>query len=318
MYPVVADFMLDASLQEGGEGGEDPDFDDSPAPPAPLVEVLARSELGRRVVQAYALARLAAGDLATGRRVLGVLVRRGEKKNSAGRGGGGGSCLAGCSPRTCACRPPSHARRSAGWQRRFCGPAPAPRGVPRAHATPPPPPAPPPARPQAACLDRLHALAVPEFAPFAFTLARRMASLLAAGRARPAGALWAAAVDGLLVRLVDAESEVHEEVLRLLLAAAPALPPTRLAACLEATLAGSRRSRKAHKKRGAGEAAPPPGGGYASEGGWGGGYSTAGAGGGAAHAADGIRGTYQQFLHKQPALTRDVAPALHAYLDSAA
>lgn len=87
---------------------------------------------------------------------------------------------------------------------------------------------------QAACLDRLSDAAIPEFAPFAFTLARRMASLHAAGRVGPDHSLWQVAVDAVLLRLVDAETEVHEEVLRLLLAAAPAMGPARCVGLMRA------------------------------------------------------------------------------------
>ena len=102
---------------------------------------------------------------------------------------------------------------------------------------------------QERCLAYLSTLAIPEFAPFAFTLARRMASLLAEGKVTPSSPLWRVAVDGVLLRLVDAETEAHEEILRLLLAAAPAIESSRLGSYLCTTLSNSRRSRKAHRKR---------------------------------------------------------------------
>lgn len=172
---------------------------------------------------------------------------------------------------------------------------------------------------QAACLDRLSDRAVPEFAPFAFTLARRLATLHAAGRLDPTHPLWSVAVDGVLICLVDAETEVHEEVLRLLLAAAPVLEPTYLGTCLASTLAKSRKSRKLHKKRAIEEAALPAG--YFDDDGTAGGYSTAEGYGGSptiqgGRGADGVRGTYHLFVQKQPALNRKIAPALFTYLDA--
>jgi hypothetical protein len=61
--------------------------------------------------------------------------------------------------------------------------------------------------------------------------------------------LWKAAVDGILFRSVSASVEVHEEVLRLFLAAASHMTPTYLAHCLENTLQNTKRSRKQHKRR---------------------------------------------------------------------
>jgi len=122
-------------------------------------------------------------------------------------------------------------------------------------------------------------------------------------------------VDNVLIALVDAETEVHEEVLRLLLAAAPALEPKRLGEYLDKTLRNSRGSRKLHEKRAIEEAALPAG--FfeelmsASE------YCTAeGVSVNGKRGADGVRGTYQLFLAKQPGLSILVAPALHAYLNA--
>ena len=52
--------------------------------------------------------------------------------------------------------------------------------------------------------------AVPEFATFGCTLARRMAALLASGGVEVGGALWTLAVDQILVKLVDSETQVRQ------------------------------------------------------------------------------------------------------------
>lgn len=185
-------------------------------------------------------------------------------------------------------------------------------------------------------LGFLSTLAIPEFAPFAFTLARRMASLLAEGKVTPSSALWRVGIEGVLLRLVDSETEAHEEILRLLLAAAPSLDPGTLGRYLDTTLANSRRSRKAHKNRYEEDGGLPPLG-YGPESGWGGGgdggmYSLTtgdlygdwfthegwreGAEGAKGRGADGVRGTYALFLGKQPELNDEMAPELFAYLDA--
>ena len=64
--------------------------------------------------------------------------------------------------------------------------------------------------------------------PFAITLARRLAAMNsgmgAVEAAAPGGALWRNAVDGCLLRCCVAGLEVHEETLRLVLAASAARP----------------------------------------------------------------------------------------------
>lgn len=91
--------------------------------------------------------------------------------------------------------------------------------------------------------------------------------------------------------------QVHEEVLRLLLAAAPRIPVLQLSNYLSTTLAASRRSRKRYKKRRLGEAALGP------------------LAGGSVKAADksvdGVRPTYAQFARL---LTPATAPRLFEYL----
>lgn len=200
----------------------------------------------------------------------------------------------------------------------------------------------------ASCCDVLTPKSIPEFGPFGLTLARRIATMLSTNSTTPeeTDQLWFLAVDRLLVRLVDAETDVHEEVLRLLLAAAVDIDLIRLANYVTMTLNNSRRSRKRHKKRALEEremASPPGGGGGGNMtellgGGNASSYWTGTVGGGGgihnnnnatttgllnpliggsslSRGADGVRATYQRFLQVQPALTAAVAPTLHSYLD---
>ena len=72
----------------------------------------------------------------------------------------------------------------------------------------------------------------------------------------PNGVFWRVAVEGVLLPMCVAGVEAHEETLRLILAAAPALSAKKLAGVVERTLSTTRKSRKknAHKKR---EKKPP-------------------------------------------------------------
>ncbi|PNH12298.1 hypothetical protein TSOC_000779 [Tetrabaena socialis] len=82
-----------------------------------------------------------------------------------------------------------------------------------------------------------------EAADFAATLAGRLAELVKSRRLGPGSRLWLYAVDCLLVKSVDAHTQAHEEVLRLLLAAAmptpdgrpPLLTPSEVDAYLKAS-----------------------------------------------------------------------------------
>jgi hypothetical protein len=164
-----------------------------------------------------------------------------------------------------------------------------------------------------------------------------MASLLASGKISTKSLIWRVAVDNVLIRLVDAETEAHEEVLRLLLAAAKQLDATKLGRYLASTLANSRRSRKEHKNRAADAAGLPPIGYYGPDSTWGAGVGTAAgslyspssgdlvsdwqyAVGGThdARGPDGVRGTYALFLTKQPLLNEENASELFEYLESTA
>ena len=51
--------------------------------------------------------------------------------------------------------------------------------------------------------------ALPEFAPFAATLAQRLTKLVAAGQLAPDQPLWRLAVDRFLVLAVDTEGQVY-------------------------------------------------------------------------------------------------------------
>ena len=89
--------------------------------------------------------------------------------------------------------------------------------------------------------------------PFAVTLARRLAAMNsgmgAVDAAAPGGALWRNAVDGCLLRCCVAGLEVHEEVLRLILAASARMTSDDLRTLVEATLHVTRKSRKVNKRR---------------------------------------------------------------------
>ena len=79
LYPLIADFILDAELMEvdadeDGQSAEDEDEEDVEPPPEDMVFLIVRDEIGRRVVQTYALKRLAAGDLKIASRLLQAIV----------------------------------------------------------------------------------------------------------------------------------------------------------------------------------------------------------------------------------------------------
>ncbi|PRW60598.1 Negative elongation factor B [Chlorella sorokiniana] len=166
---------------------------------------------------------------------------------------------------------------------------------------------------------------IPEFAPFGFTLALRVAQLLKSGACEVKDTLWQLAVDQVLVKLVDSETQAHEEVLRLLLAAAPRLDAMELSNYLTRTLNNSKKSRKRFKKRKLFESFEPealPGyssaGGYASaepdyaSAGYGGPRGGWGAARGAAQdtSADGVRATYALFAKAKTDLNPSIAPKL--------
>ena len=57
-------------------------------------------------------------------------------------------------------------------------------------------------------LEKMSERAMPEFAPFAATLAQRLTKLVAAGRLAPDQPMWELAVDRFLVLAVDTEGQV--------------------------------------------------------------------------------------------------------------
>ncbi|KAK9806710.1 hypothetical protein WJX72_000208 [[Myrmecia] bisecta] len=177
---------------------------------------------------------------------------------------------------------------------------------------------------------------LPEWAPFAATLAKRLAVLLRQGRIDAHHRIWKMAVDDVLVRCVDILPQVHEEVLRLLLAAAPKLPIADVAQYLQDTLHNSRKSRRRSKKRRYEELDVLSYSGYSSGGGYNsaGGYSSGGGalyGGGAYSsgglASDGrsvqggqkegneVRYMYQELAKRVKGLSEATAPALFQYLE---
>uniref|UniRef100_A0A1D1ZVX3 Negative elongation factor B n=1 Tax=Auxenochlorella protothecoides TaxID=3075 RepID=A0A1D1ZVX3_AUXPR len=182
----------------------------------------------------------------------------------------------------------------------------------------------------AGAMETMTDKSIPEFAPFGFSLARQLTILLTEGAVRVEDGIWQLAVDRVLVKLVDSETAVHEEVLRLLLAASSQIPLLPLANYLHHTLSNSRKSRKRFKKRKlvslelepwseyAGAASEPAySDGYASAGYTSAGYASQGddteMG---SRGADGIRATYVLFAQRVPGLNATTAPTLHAYLEA--
>lgn len=185
----------------------------------------------------------------------------------------------------------------------------------------------------ARAMEAMSDKSIPEFAPFGFTLALRMQNLLKGGKCDVKDGLWQLAVDQVLIKLVDSVTQTHEEVLRLLLAAAPKLDAMELSNYLTRTLNNSKKSRKRFKKRKLFESYDGDGlaGGYGSAGGYAsasdygdGGYSSAG--GYSMHrglsaadtSADGMRATYALFAKAKLELNPAIAPKLFEYLGETA
>eukprot|EP00195_Chlamydomonas_chlamydogama_P014869 CAMPEP_0202909070 /NCGR_PEP_ID=MMETSP1392-20130828/48159_1 /ASSEMBLY_ACC=CAM_ASM_000868 /TAXON_ID=225041 /ORGANISM="Chlamydomonas chlamydogama, Strain SAG 11-48b" /LENGTH=701 /DNA_ID=CAMNT_0049598681 /DNA_START=412 /DNA_END=2517 /DNA_ORIENTATION=- len=91
--------------------------------------------------------------------------------------------------------------------------------------------------------------AVYEVFDFAAALSLRLADMVKEGKLAPTSPMWLYAVDNILVKAVDSHTQVHEEVLRLLLAAAKQLTPMELGQFLQLTLENSKKSRKRGKKQ---------------------------------------------------------------------
>ncbi|CAG9462743.1 unnamed protein product [Pedinophyceae sp. YPF-701] len=92
-----------------------------------------------------------------------------------------------------------------------------------------------------------------EWAPFAATLARRVASAVQGGGVVPGDAFWELAFDGILMKLIGVDPQVHDEVLRVLLVAGRHMTSGQLSSYVEASLARTKQSRLARARRGVGE-----------------------------------------------------------------
>lgn len=161
-------------------------------------------------------------------------------------------------------------------------------------------------------------------------------------------------MDGVLLNVIDAETQVHEEFLRLILATSPSLSGPQIALYLQTALERTKKSRRKFKRKFEEEVMlelGPQGllnasqAGYSSGGGFTSGFrpsalamlETAGlgsgedeAGGGSSPAAillrsrmrqgdDGVRNTYKLIREKlSTRLTAEMAPALFSYLSGQA
>eukprot|EP00879_Flechtneria_rotunda_P012550 GHRR01013104.1.p1 GENE.GHRR01013104.1~~GHRR01013104.1.p1 ORF type:complete len:292 (+),score=117.12 GHRR01013104.1:115-876(+) len=85
--------------------------------------------------------------------------------------------------------------------------------------------------------------AIPEYAPFAYSLASVLQDLVKAHQLSPRRGFWEVAVGQVLLALVDADSQVHIEVLRLLLSVCKEVPPDTLAGYLGHMLTATAASR---------------------------------------------------------------------------
>ena len=94
---------------------------------------------------------------------------------------------------------------------------------------------------------------MPEFAPFAYSLARRVGLMLKKGTMRVDSVLWKLAVEKILLNLVDSETEAHEEILNTLHVAqsleSDALDVAQLGGYLDTCLQKSAKSRQLYPDR---------------------------------------------------------------------
>lgn len=168
----------------------------------------------------------------------------------------------------------------------------------------------------ASCITKIAPPALPEFAPFAFSLARRV-SLMVQNGLNVQGSLWSLVVEKILLNLVDSETEAHEEILRLLLEAAPNLDIETLGGYLDTCLEKSSKSRQLFSDRALEEDALPPRalvgmtGNHAAHG-----EDSPGLSNNHGDATgDGIKSTYVHIAASYPGLLhQSVAPILCAYL----
>jgi len=166
---------------------------------------------------------------------------------------------------------------------------------------------------QASCIDKVAIPAIPEFAPFAYTLARRISNMISNNIIEVQDGIWNLAVEKILLNLVDSETEAHEEILRLLMVAAPKLDGQVLGSYLDTCLQQSSNSRQKHSERALEEESLPP---------------RHLMGEPSSHHfnhdqdddyrlgnGDGVHGTYMHIVSKYPELNNaSIAPVLHAYL----
>ena len=105
----------------------------------------------------------------------------------------------------------------------------------------------------ASCLGKIASPAIPEFAPFAYSLARRVGMMLKKGTMRVDSELWKLAVEKILLNLVDSETESHEEIIRMLQDAQAleenGLDVSRLGRYLDICLEKSAKSRQLYSDR---------------------------------------------------------------------
>lgn len=170
----------------------------------------------------------------------------------------------------------------------------------------------------AACIAKIAPPALPEFASFAFSLARRISIMIQKNLLDMHGSLWKLMVENILLNLVDSETEAHEEILRMLVEAAPKLDLATLGGYLDTCLAKSSKSRQLFADRALEEDALPPRATLNTQS-----YSSHPAEEGAPPSGfdnsdttgDGIKATYMHIASLYPALLQDtIAPILTAYL----
>ncbi|KAK9843275.1 hypothetical protein WJX74_009608 [Apatococcus lobatus] len=171
----------------------------------------------------------------------------------------------------------------------------------------------------AQALSQLSDKALPEWTPFAFSLAARLQEEHRSNRLTPGDTLWQIAVEQLLLPSVDSDHVVHDQTLQLLKACALQLTVAKLAAYLQTTLANSRKSRRRYKKRRAegldtpshayDSSGPFSDGTYAGELDMTGDRERKGKAEG-----DGVKNVYKEIQSLVPALNDTTAPGLMEYL----
>ena len=227
-----------------------------------LEAALVRDEVAKRIAGALILERLAAMDLQSARRALFLDVGVGP---AAGAGSSAGMCNplpSHASYPTCAIslryltHPPCKPRRAHYGDRECCA-----RTLQSSKHSPFAWTLPPGTHREAICLplplgcrlllqalshaaERLNPASMTEWAPFAATLARRLASAVQEGALPVRHPVWKLGVEGILFHVIDAETQVHEEYLRLVLASSGELSTPHIALYLQGALDRTKRSRR--------------------------------------------------------------------------